>query len=337
MLVFWSILRHSASSAEIGVLSVSMTMRLPEINRYHDRTAPTPLVPVRLDAAGPTIWCKLEFLNPSGSTKDRIATLHPQQGPAPRRDSAGRDGRRGVERLDEHRDGAGLRAARPALRRGDARGRQPGAPADHRVVRRRGGLLAARRGHPRCARWAPSARRADRGGFLPLQFSNPDNPRPPIATRRRRRSSRRSPAAASTRSSAAWGPAARWSGSARDSPTSAATVARLRRPARERPGARRRRVLLVQRPDPRRGRRPLGDLRRFPVRRRWSSSTSPTTRPSRSPARLIRKGFPVGPSSGLNYRAALMAAERLGPEAHIVTVFPDRMERYFSTELFAKS
>jgi cysteine synthase A len=50
--------------------------------------------------------------------------------------------------------------------------------------------------------------------------------------------------------------------------------------------------------------------------------------------RLIRKGFPVGPSSGLNYRAALLAAERLGPDAHTVTVFPDRMERYFSTELF---
>ena len=46
---------------------------------------------------------------------------------------------------------------------------------------------------------------------------------------------------------------------------------------------------------------------------------------------LIRKGFPVGPSSGLNFRAAMMAAERLGPEAQIVTVFPDRMERYFST------
>ena len=51
---------------------------------------------------------------------------------------------------------------------------------------------------------------------------------------------------------------------------------------------------------------------------------------------LIRKGFPVGPSSGLNFRAAMMAADRLGPEAHIVTVFPDRMERYFSTELFGK-
>src|ERR1041385_5939585 len=33
----------------------------------------TPLVPVRLSTTGPVIWCKLEFLNPSGSTKDRIA------------------------------------------------------------------------------------------------------------------------------------------------------------------------------------------------------------------------------------------------------------------------
>jgi cysteine synthase A len=52
---------------------------------------------------------------------------------------------------------------------------------------------------------------------------------------------------------------------------------------------------------------------------------------------LIRKGFPVGPGSGLNYRAAMMAADLLRPEAHIVTVFPVRMERYFSTELFGKS
>jgi len=40
---------------------------------YLHRIAPTPLVPVRIDADLPTIWCKLEFLNPSGSTKDRIA------------------------------------------------------------------------------------------------------------------------------------------------------------------------------------------------------------------------------------------------------------------------
>ena len=32
----------------------------------------TPLVPIRL-GRGPEIWCKLEYLLPSGSTKDRVA------------------------------------------------------------------------------------------------------------------------------------------------------------------------------------------------------------------------------------------------------------------------
>ena len=50
---------------------------------------------------------------------------------------------------------------------------------------------------------------------------------------------------------------------------------------------------------------------------------------------LIRRGFPVGPSSGLNYRAAVEVLRQLGdPTAQVVTVFPDRMERYFTTELF---
>ena len=50
--------------------------------------------------------------------------------------------------------------------------------------------------------------------------------------------------------------------------------------------------------------------------------------------RLIRKGFAVGPSSGLNYAAAIEAANELSKDATIVTVLPDRMERYFSTDLF---
>ena len=50
---------------------------------------------------------------------------------------------------------------------------------------------------------------------------------------------------------------------------------------------------------------------------------------------LIAAGFPVGPSSGLNYTAAMRAArEHLPPDATVATVFPDRMERYFSTGLF---
>lgn len=50
--------------------------------------------------------------------------------------------------------------------------------------------------------------------------------------------------------------------------------------------------------------------------------------------KLWAMGFPVGPSSGLNYAASLEVMKRLGPEASVVTVFPDRMERYFSHKVF---
>ena len=49
---------------------------------------------------------------------------------------------------------------------------------------------------------------------------------------------------------------------------------------------------------------------------------------------LIGMGHPVGPSSGLNMAAAIEASRRLPAGAAIVTVLCDRMERYFSTELF---
>jgi cysteine synthase A len=48
--------------------------------------------------------------------------------------------------------------------------------------------------------------------------------------------------------------------------------------------------------------------------------------------RLIARGYPVGPSSGLNYVAALEAARLV--RGAVVTVFPDRMERYFTTRMF---
>ncbi len=50
-----------------------MSAELPGCHRYLNRIAPPPLVPVQLDRSLPPVWCKLEFLNPSGSTKDRIA------------------------------------------------------------------------------------------------------------------------------------------------------------------------------------------------------------------------------------------------------------------------
>jgi cysteine synthase A len=49
---------------------------------------------------------------------------------------------------------------------------------------------------------------------------------------------------------------------------------------------------------------------------------------------LCNRGLPVGPSSGLNYAAARVMAKRLGPGHTVATVLCDRMERYFSTPLF---
>ena len=47
-------------------------------------------------------------------------------------------------------------------------------------------------------------------------------------------------------------------------------------------------------------------------------------------------GLLVGTSSGANVAAALRVARQLGPEAKIVTLLCDRAERYFSTPLFEK-
>ena len=47
-----------------------------------------------------------------------------------------------------------------------------------------------------------------------------------------------------------------------------------------------------------------------------------------------RRGLGIAPSSGLNIAAARRLAARLGPGHHVGTVLPDRMERYFSTALF---
>ena len=47
-----------------------------------------------------------------------------------------------------------------------------------------------------------------------------------------------------------------------------------------------------------------------------------------------RRGLGIGPSSGLNIAGARRLAARLGPGHHVGTVLPDRMERYFSTALF---
>ncbi|MEW6027408.1 MAG: cysteine synthase A [Planctomycetota bacterium] len=51
--------------------------------------------------------------------------------------------------------------------------------------------------------------------------------------------------------------------------------------------------------------------------------------------RLIRElGMPVGISSGANYYAAVQVAKKMPSNKNVVAIIPDRMERYFSTGLF---
>lgn len=52
--------------------------------------------------------------------------------------------------------------------------------------------------------------------------------------------------------------------------------------------------------------------------------------------RLSReKALPVGISSGANVLASIQILNEIGREKEVVTILPDRTERYFSTELYA--
>jgi cysteine synthase A len=317
-------------------VAVSTTMRLPEINRYHDRTAPTPLVPVRLDDTGPTIWCKLEFLNPSGSTKDRIATYILSK--ALRRGEI-RPGGTVVE-ASSGSTSIAMALASAQLGLCFVAVMPEGVSQERRmIIESYGGevVFSPRALGIRGALDGAALEAKVRGGFSPLQFSNPDNPG---AHRYRTAQEIIAQIPGGCVDSVVSGVgtggtlvglcqgfadfgcavaafAARpVNGSALDGAECCSFSGRI-------PGVveglseiyeafRKESTALVE--------LDISDDEALAVARA-----------------LIRKGFPVGPSSGLNFRAAMMAAERLGPEAHIVTVFPDRMERYFSTELFGKS
>ena len=314
---------------------MSIRMRLPEINRYHDRTAPTPLVPVRLDDDGPTIWCKLEFLNPSGSTKDRIATYILSK--ALRRGEIAPGGT--VVEASSGSTSIAMALASAQLGLHFVAVMPEGVSQERRmIIESYGGevVFSGRSEGIRGALAGAALEASERRGFSPLQFSNPDNP-----GAHRYRTAQEIIAQipggcvdavvsgvgtggtlvglyhgfADFGCSVTAFAARPVSGTALDGAECCSFSGRI-------PGIadglsatyaafQSESVGLVE----------------------LDVSDDEAIELTRA---LIRKGFPVGPSSGLNYRAAIMAAARLGPEAHIVTVFPDRMERYFSTELFSK-
>jgi cysteine synthase A len=292
---------------------------------------PTPLVPIQLEGHG-VVWCKLEFLNPSGSTKDRIARFI--------LDKAFAEGRiHPRQTVIEASSGStsiafALECAQHNLRFIAV---MPEGVSNERVlmIRAFGGEV---RFTPReegvLGPIAESERlAAELGAFLPCQFANPDN----------------------ALAHEIWTAAEILSqipGSTVDAVVSGVgtggTLVGLHRGLKK-ANARLRPVLA----------RPVEISEAMDQECCSFSSQIPGVvegvsrlfRPETVPGpltievpqeqaiettrRLLRKGYPVGPSSGLNYAAALSAAGRLEGAKRIVTVFPDRMERYFTAKLFA--
>ncbi len=304
---------------------------LPTTGRFIQRCGNTPLVPVQLDGDGPEIHCKLEFLNPSGSSKDRIARYVLEKA-----------WRRGEITADSWVVEASSGSTSLALALACAQlglrfiAVMPEGVSEERVlsIRAYGAeieLLPAEEGISGAIRRARQLE-VERGAFYTRQFENPDN----VEAHR----------VWTGQEILAQIPGGVVHGVVSGVGTGGTIVGLYRACADEGCPV----VPFAVRPIEGAA---LSELeccsfsRRVPgvvegVSELYKKADLPglveldiedelalvTAR------RLIQRGFPVGPSSGLNYAAAVEAARRLGPEARIVTVFADRMERYFSTELF---
>jgi cysteine synthase A len=307
-------------------------MHLPEGHVYLSRLGPTPLVPVQVNYSLPPVWCKLEFLNPSGSTKDRIARyiltkawregrLH--QGDTVIEASSGSTsiamalvcaqlGLRFIAVLPE-----GVSAERGLMIRGYG-GELVFTPKSE-------GIVGALKETERLAR--------ESGAFLPRQFSNPDN-----AEAHERYTAReildQIPGGVVEWVVSGVGTGGTLVGLFNGLRSAGCDV----HPVLARP------VELSGTADA----ECCSFSSRIPgvvecVSTIFSEEALPSLQTVEISSQnalevtrtLIGLGFPVGPSSGLNYCAATEILRSMAkPDAKVVTVFPDRMERYFTTELF---
>jgi cysteine synthase A len=318
---------------------MSNQTELPVLSRLVESVAPTPLLQVQLQADWPTIWCKLEYLNPSGSTKDRIASYILSK--------AWREGLVGPGSVvcEASSGSTSIAMAMVCAQMGlKFIAVMPEGVSNERVkmIRAYGGtvrLTPSADGIPGCIELTETLARTE-GAFLPRQFENVDN-------------------AEAHRKATAVEILAEIPGRSVDAVVSGVgtggtlvglykgfhdagcqTTPVLARPVCVSndahyacgcfqqaeccsfstcvPGVMENQSEILRSTD-------LADLVTIEVEEEQALETTRA---------LIRKGFAVGPSSGLNYFAALEMAKRLEPSQKVVTVFPDRMERYFSTALF---
>lgn len=316
-----------------------MSFDLPVLSRLVEAVAPTPLQPVRITDNLPQIWCKLEYLNPSGSTKDRIASYILSK--------AWREGIIGPGALvcEASSGSTSIAMAMVCAQLGVGFvAVMPEGVSSERVqmITAYGGevhLTPAAEGMAGCIAMTEEMAR-EQGAFLPRQFDNPDN-----AEAHRRDTANEILTEVPGRRVGAVVSGVGTGGTLvglykgfQDSGCNAIPV--LARPVCVSTEASYANGCFQQAEccsfstcvpgvmDNQSGILREANLQNMIVIEVDEEYALATTR------NLIQKGFAVGPSSGLNYAAALEVAKQLDPEQQIVTVFPDRMERYFSTTLF---
>jgi cysteine synthase len=312
---------------------------LPILSCLVESVAPTPLQAVQLDPGQPSIWCKLEYLNPSGSTKDRIAAYILSK--------AWREGVIGPGSLvSEASSGSTSIAMAMVCAQLGVRfiAVMPEGVSNERVqmIRAYGGtvkLCPAETGMAGCIAMTEQLARSE-DAFLPRQFENPDN-----AEAHRRGTAKEILAEIPGRTVNAVVSGVGTGGTLvglyngfHDSGCNITPV--MARPVCVSEAACYANGCFQQADccsfstcvpgvmDNQSGILRSAELNGLITIEIEEEQALATTRA------LIMKGFAVGPSSGLNFAAALEAAKQLEPTQKIVTVFPDRMERYFSTALF---
>jgi cysteine synthase A len=306
----------------------------PGFCRFLDRVAPTPLVPIQFGGDAPEIWCKLEFLNPSGSIKDRVARYvleRAWRAGKIKRDSVVIEASSGSTAISYAMVCAQMGLKFIAIIHGRATSVVPAIIEAYggRVERVQGGLAEA------IAR--VEALGVEMGAFLPRQFSNPDS----VETHRVWTAAE---VAQQIRGGidavvSCVGTGGTFIGLYKGISDAGHTVQPfVAKPTKE-------------------------DVLEAPLEccslhfndnvpgtadgvselyREWESQCPQNVTEIsvsgedilKTTRRLIRLGFPVGPTSGLNYRAAVEVARVLKGRT-VVTVFPDRMEKYTSHELFS--
>jgi cysteine synthase A len=295
--------------------------------------ATTPTVPLDDAMTGCTIWLKLDYQLPSGSTKDRLAAHVLQRAVASGRVDAGAtvvEASSGSTSIAFAMACAALGVRFVAV--------MPEGVSDERVmiIRRYGGevaLVPAEGGMPGAVAETERRAAADPSVFLPRQFTNPDNA---IA-----HELRTGPELLAAVESAG----ARLDGFVASVGTAGTLMGVGRAVRRANPAAAVARVVVAGEPvDAEQGgpaclgipgvvdcmsglldEDELGGHPPLAVPRAEAMATA---------RELEHRGFPVGPSSGLNVAGARRLALTLGPGHHVATVACDRMERYFSTDLF---